>query len=168
MIDPDQPDPDKPGAMLGLEAQYLGTARLVREGEPATLEITTAHQEIGRNDYLMPSERADAISYVPHAPTTKIAGRIIRLYGGLGEGGRFSIVSLTRGKKDGLELGHVLAIHRKGAPVSNLIDVKKETYTLPDERYGLLFVFRVFDRVSYGLVMSASRPVLEGDVVVTP
>lgn len=161
-------DPDKPTEILGTEAMYLGTASLKTEGEPATLEITSSRQELGRNDYMMPTERADIVSYVPHAPLKQISGRLIALYGGIGEGSRLSIVSLSRGKQDGLEIGHVLALYHKGTEVSNLAGDKKEAYTLPDERYGLLFVFRVFDRVSYGLVMNASRPVLEGDVVRTP
>ena len=168
MTDPDQTDPDKPAVVLGTEAMYLGTARLKNEGEPATLEITSSQQELGRNDYLMPMERADIISYMPHAPAKQVSGRLIALYGGVGEGGRLSIVSLSRGKQDGLEIGHVLALYHKGNEVANVVGEKKEAYTLPDERYGLLFVFRVFDRVSYGLVMNASRPVLEGDIVRTP
>ena len=39
---------------------------------------------------------------------------------------------------------------------------------LPDERYGLLLVFRVFDRASYALVMNASRPVNVLDIVTNP
>ena len=169
MHDPDRVDPEKLGEVLGVEAIYLGTARQVQRGEPATLEIVSARQEIGRNDYLLPMPKSDIISYVPHAPTQKIRGRVIALYGGVGEGGRFSIVSFSRGKKDGLEVGHVLTIDRAGVPVVNRDrEGKKEVFQLPDERYGSLFVFRVFDRVSYGLVMEASRPVVAGDVVRTP
>ena len=116
----------------------------------------------------MPTPPAEIINYVPHAPTKQIAARIITIYGGIGEGGKFSIVSLSRGKNDGLEIGHVLAIYRTGAEVANLVDTKKETFKLPDERYGLMFVFRVFDRVAYGLIMDAPRPVVEGDTVRTP
>jgi len=39
---------------------------------------------------------------------------------------------------------------------------------LPDERAGLAFVFRVFDRISYALVMQITRPVSPLDVVQTP
>jgi hypothetical protein len=161
-------DPDQPDTVLGLEAQLLGSARLTAEGEPATLQIVTASQEIGRNDYLIPAPHPDIITYAPHAPAGKIAGRVVKLFDGLGEGGRLSIVSLSRGKRDGLEVGHVLALHRKGATVTNTFEDRKETYSLPDERYGLLFIFRVFDRVSYALVMNANGPVLEGDMVATP
>jgi hypothetical protein len=139
------------------------------DGEPATMEVITAKQEIGRGDSLMPAEKPEIMSYVPHAPTALVKGRIIGIYGGVGEAGRFSIVTLSRGKSDGLEQGHVLAIYRTGATVTNRFeDTKPESTKLPDERFGLLFVFRVFDRVSYALIMESSRPVQPGDTVQTP
>jgi hypothetical protein len=39
---------------------------------------------------------------------------------------------------------------------------------LPDERFGLVMVFRTFDRAAFGLVMQASRPVAVNDVVTNP
>lgn len=168
MADPDRPDPEQPGEVLGVEAIYLGSAKLVKEGEPATLEVTSVRQEIGRNDYLLPTPAPEIMSYVPHAPAQKINGRVIALYGGVGEGGRFSIVSFSRGKRDGLEVGHVLDLYRAGKAVQNRYNDQKETYVLPDERYGNVFVFRVFERVSYALVMTASRSVVAGDYLRTP
>ena len=153
---------------LGYEAIFLGSARLTHEGEPASFEIITSRQEIGRGDRLLPAAPPTIINYAPHAPGKAISGRIISVYGGVGEGGRYSIVALSRGHNEGLEIGHVLAIYRSGQEVKNRYEGKQETYTLPDERYGLLFVFRVFDRVSYALVMDVSRPVAPGDLVRTP
>jgi hypothetical protein len=98
-----------------------------------------------------------------------IKGRVIGIYGGVGDGGRHSNISLSRGKQDGLEVGHVLAAYRAGAVVTNRFkDDEPETIRLPDERYGLVFVFRVFDRVSYALVMDVNRPLSPGDVLRTP
>jgi hypothetical protein len=167
LVDPDTADSDKK-IVLGYEATYLGTARQVRSGDPATFEITTSKQEIDRNDNLLPSPPPQIISYVPHAPARPVSGRIIKIYGGVGEGGKFSIVSLSRGIQDGLDLGSVLAVYRTGDEVANLRDETTETYKLPTERYGLLFVFRVFDHVSYALIMNAPRPVMEGDTVRNP
>jgi hypothetical protein len=39
---------------------------------------------------------------------------------------------------------------------------------LPDERNGLVFVFRVFEKMSYGLVMKATRPIYVGDILTNP
>lgn len=160
-------DPDN-NETLGHEAFYLGSARVVREGDPATVEIVTSRQEIGRGDRLLPAARPNIINYVPHAPDQAIQGRVVSVYGSVGEGGLHSIVTLSRGKRDGLEVGHVLSLSRAGAEVTNRHEGKKETYRLPDERYGLLFVFRIFDRLSYALVMNVSRSVAVGDTVANP
>ena len=160
-------DPES-GEVLGHEAFYLGNARVVAAGAPATLEVVTAREEIGRNDRLIPIARPDVIQYAPHSPAKTVKGRVMTVYGGVGSAGRNSIVTVSRGAKDGLEIGHVLALYRAGAATTNRYEDKKENYTLPDERYGLLFVFRVFDRVAYGLVLNVSRPVELGDVATNP
>jgi len=101
-------------------------------------------------------------------------GRVIGIYGGLGkvgEGGPQSIVTLNRGRADGVEVGHVFALYRPGpviADASRVTGGAPTTFKLPDERYGLAFVFRIFDRVSYALVMRVSRPVNALDVIQTP
>lgn len=161
-------DPADPEQVLGFEAAYLGSAKQTAEGEPARFEITSARQEIGANDYLVPAPSAEIVSYVPHAPTQAVNGHIVNIYGGVGEAGKFSIVALSRGKRDGMEIGHVLAIYRAGETVSNFVGDRREEYKLPEERYGLVFVFRVFERVSYALVMAAPRPVRIGDAVRKP
>jgi hypothetical protein len=161
-------DPDN-GETLGLEAIFLGTARPAGDGEPTPLMITSVRQEIGRGDYLVAASRPEVLSYVPRVPAQEISGRVLALYGGVGEGARNSIISISRGARDGLEMGHVLALYRTGAIVSNRFeDDKLRSHKLPDERYGLIFIFRVFDRVAYGLVTDASRPVMAGDRVRQP
>lgn len=164
-------DPDN-GEVLGYEAIYLGSARLTRESQnddATTLEVVSARREIGRGDSLMPAAKPEIMNYVPHAPRRQIKGRIVNIHGGVGEAGKYSIVTISRGKNEGVERGHVLAISRTGETVSNRFeDTKSESIRLPDERYGLMFIFRVFDRVSYALVMESSRSVFPGDVVHTP
>jgi len=156
--------------VLGIEAVFLGSARPSGErADVLPLEITSVKQEIGRGDYLVPAERPEVMSYVPRAPTQDINGRVMLIYGGVGEAAVNSVISLSRGKANGLEVGHVLAIYRAGPTVSNRFENdKRQTHTLPDERIGLAFVFRVFDRVSYALITQAHRPVMEGDRVRKP
>ncbi|MCX8085486.1 MAG: LysM peptidoglycan-binding domain-containing protein [Rhodocyclaceae bacterium] len=156
--------------VLGLEAIYLGNARALKtQGEVTTLEITSVKQEIGRGDYLTPADRPLITNYMPHAPAQEIRGRILTIYGGVGEGGAHSIVTINRGRADGVEMGHVFALYRAGATVVNRFeDDKPQTHVLPDERYGLIFVFRVFERVSYALVMESNRSVLPGDRIGKP
>ena len=165
-------DPDT-NQTLGYEAIYLGTAQVTRSGDPATVVLTTAVQEVGAGDKLVAASRPQAINYVPHAPGTKIRGRVMSIYGSgrVGEGGPQSIITLNRGRADGLEVGHVLALYSRGGMVNDMSkpqggqDAKIQ---LPDERAGLAFVFRVFDRISYALVMRIERPISPLDVVQTP
>ena len=160
-------DPDN-GEVLGTEAVFLGTASLQRAGEPATLSIASSLQEIGRGDRLLPAPRPDIVSYAPRAPSQPVSARVVSVYGAVAEGGRYSILALSRGKKDGVEPGHVLALYRAGAEVASRDSGKKDQLKLPDERYGLVFVFRVFERVAYALVMEVKRPVVAGDRVGNP
>jgi hypothetical protein len=162
-------DPDS-NQTLAYEAIYLGTAQLQRGGEPATVVLTSAVQEVGAGDKLVAAGRPQPISYAPHAPATNIRGRVIAIHGGLGkvgEAGPRQIISINRGARDGIEVGHVLALYSLGGTVR---DVSKPDgiIKLPDERAGLAFVFRVFNRVSYALVMTITRPISPLDVVQTP
>jgi hypothetical protein len=166
-------DPDT-DVTLGYEAVYLGTARVTRSGDPATVQLTTVTQEVGTGDKLLPVGVPEVPKYAPHAPAVFMQGRVIGIYGGLGklgEAGPQSIITLNRGRADGVEVGHVFALYRPGpliADASARTGGKPMTFKLPDERYGLAFVFRIYDRVSYALVMRISRPVNPLDVVQTP
>ena len=79
-------DPDTNNT-LGYEAIYLGTARLTRAGDPATVRLTTVTQEVGRGDKLLPAGVPEVPKYAPHAPAVFMQGRIIGIYGGLGKVG---------------------------------------------------------------------------------
>ncbi len=200
-------DPDSKET-LGFETIYLGEARVRDHGvDVATIEILRSTQEIYEGDRLLPaSSMLPTFAYVPHPPQKNIRGRIISAYGSLRETGPASIVALSKGSNDGLEVGHVLAIYRsqnsyryeqrtqplfgrsgpsgsneprpyygerlrpRDGPVYAPAESSKESdiAKLPDERYGLVMVFRTFDRASFGLVMQASRPVALLDVVVNP
>jgi hypothetical protein len=160
---------------LAYEAIFLGDGKVIKTGDPATIRIFGAQREIGKGDRLIAADPPTLVNYAPHAPAASVQGRVITTRDGLGETGPQNVVTLNQGKSDGLEPGHVLALLRLGRTSRETTPSKKwfgidkvEATKLPDERYGLVFVFRVFDRVSYALVMSASRPVQIGDVVTTP
>ena len=192
--------------VLGYEATYLGEARVSRHGEVAEISIVRSTQEIYRDDRLVPlGKQAPVFAYIPHPPNLPVKGRIISAYGSLQETGPMSIVALSKGARDGLLVGSVLAIERsqtdarysqrteplfgrsgitgrdtprtyyaetipprdvllsRGEAVS-----RKDIAKLPDDRYGLLMVFRTFERTSFALVMEASRPVAINDFVTNP
>jgi hypothetical protein len=163
-------DPDS-NRRLAYEAIYLGTAQLTRPGNPATVVLTTAVQEINAGDKLVAAGPAQAMSYAPHAPGAELKGRVMKIYGSVGrvgEAGPLQIISINRGRRDGIEVGHVLALYSFGGTVRDVTRRGDVRITLPDERAGLSFVFRVFDRVSYALVMHLTRPIGPLDVVRTP
>lgn len=161
-------DPDG-GATLGYEALYLGTARVVRTGDPAVVQLTSVTQEVQLGDKLVPAGKAEVPSYAPRAPLSSVKGRVMSIYGGgtkLGEGATGTVISVNQGKSQGLEVGHVIALYRPGGLVAERGSSKP--LSLPSDRYGLAFVFRVFDRVSYALVMNVTRPVNTLDLVQNP
>lgn len=246
LTDPDNEQP------LGYEAEYVGEARTLdhHADNLMSLEITRSVHEIRRDDRLLPSISNSEIAYVPHAPEQAISGRIVSAYGAITDTGKYGTVLINKGSKDGLEVGHVLAVYNKGRtvagkpvekrrnawryidkeclkpgktitfdqfydpketlePCSNqqvaAVPGKEITYsdigclkpgakisfdqffnpkdvyklhcrsgsggddiTLPDARAGLIFIYRVFDHVSYALIMNANRPVYLLDVVKNP
>ena len=168
------------GEILGFEASFVGTAEYIREGStrtgvdgqaeiiPATLRVTSARQEAGVGDRLSPVPPREFKSYVPHAPQGPISGQIVSIYGEGLSAGQNQIVSLNRGAADGLEPGHVLALWSEGRVVVDRTDPNRDRITLPDERQGKLFVFRVFNRMAYALILSASDPIRRGDRFTQP
>ena len=170
MLDPAYPDqnPAKPEYVLGYEAVYLGTAKQTIPGNPATFEIQTSKQEIGRGDRLVPSARPVLAAFIPHKPDFSVDGRIVSIYGGVGSAGRGSIVSLSRGAKDGLEVGHVLAVERNRTIFGRDESDNKVNIQIPLERIGLVFVFRIFDHISYALIVQSEGTVEANDIIRTP
>lgn len=160
-------DPET-GAVIAHEAFFLGTARLVKPGEPASIQIVQAKQEIGRGDRLLPAPAPEIISYVPHRPEQEVSAKVVSIYGGVNEGGPNSVVALNRGKNNGLEIGHVLALFRNRASINVDFDGRRTSTPIPEERYALAFVFRVFDGIAYALVVESSKSVIVGDSARNP
>lgn len=155
-------DPEN-GQPLGQEIEYLGRAKVMAHTDPAALEITGAASDIRRGDLLLPMPAEETPRYVPHAPSQEVEGRIISLRGGISAAGALDVVAINRGSESGLETGSVLAVYGKETP-SRL----SPAAVVSSERSALLFVFRVFEKVSYGLIMQASRPVHLLDTVKNP
>jgi len=166
--------------VLGYEAPYVGTADLIRLGEdrktadgkteivPATMLIKQVKQEVGVGDRLAPAPQRNLDRYIPHAPDHEIKGQIAALYGDALNAGQNQIVALNRGRRDGVERGHVFALWSDGAAVVDKTQDRAQDIKLPDERHGVLFVFEVYERVSYALIISVKEPVKAGDRFTQP
>ncbi|MEO7129083.1 MAG: LysM peptidoglycan-binding domain-containing protein [Rhodoferax sp.] len=175
-------DPDS-GAVLGYEAQYLGKARLVRgessapddgsngktEIVPATIDIVSTKEEIRVGDRLLPEPPRQFLSYTPHAPQGEVKGRIVSVYGSaVVNAAQNQVVVINRGTNDGIESGDVLAILKDGQRLADPTDPAHAQMKLPNERNGLLMVFRPFEKLSYALILEITDGVKVGDRVVNP
>jgi LysM repeat protein len=162
--------------VLAYEARLLGSAEYARSGEsrsgadgttevvPATFRITGVRNEITAGDRLLPGPVMDPdINFVPRAPSQPISGRVVSVYGDSLIAGQNQIVAINRGRNAGVERGHVLAVLRDGRFVTDRADGKPTQVKLPDERHGLMLVFRVHERVSYALLLNVENPVRAGD-----
>ncbi len=173
------------GEILGYEAQYVGKAVLVRsessrtvtgkdgkdstEVVPATIDIVAAKEEMRVGDRMLPEPARELLSYAPRAPNGAIDGRIVSVYGSaVVNAAQNQVVVINKGSRDGMERGHVLAIQKDGERLVDKTDAAKAVMKLPDERNGLLMVFRTFDRLSYALVLDITDGVKVGDHLVNP
>ncbi len=173
------------GEILGYEAQYVGKAKLMRsestqestdkggkprtEIVPATIDIVAAKEEMRVGDKLLPEPGRQLLSYVPHAPQNQVQAQIVSVYGSaVVNAAQNQVVTINRGTRNGLEVGHVLAILKDGERMVDKTDAARPMLKLPDERNGLLMVFRTFDKVSYGLILDTSDGVKIGDRLINP
>ena len=174
-------DPDD-GKVIGYEGIYTATALVKRSGEPAKAVLIDPARETLAGDRLMSSDSDVPLNFTPSVPTSQVHGRIIDVVGGTDLVGQFYVVAINRGKRHGIEPGTVLAIDQAGEVVrdlyaggrsiSNTPNGFNTTFVpkvkLPDERAGTLLVFKVYDRMSYGLIVGASDIIHIGAPVHNP
>jgi hypothetical protein len=162
-------DPDT-NEVLGYQALYLGHGPVEQFGDPTTLYLTETTREIRVGDRLRPADRTTAVTHFqPHAPADDIEGRIISVLDGVTQIGQFNVVAINLGTREGMEPGHILRIYQDGAVVKDTVSGKlNDTVKLPDEEAGLIMVFRSFEKVSFGLVMKATKAIHINDFVRTP
>jgi LysM domain len=174
------------GQILAYEAQYLGSAELIRgestrdatnkdgktskEIVPATFDISVSKEEMRAGDRLIAEPKREFPTYVPRAPSKAIDGvRVMSMYGNVvARAGQNTVVSLNKGAADGLEVGHVLAIIKDGRTITDDTVSPRQEVKLPDERNGLAMVFRTFDKVSYALILQVNDGVKVGDRLTNP
>jgi LysM domain len=158
------------GEVLGYEAKYIADTSLEQEGDPATVVIDKSVNEIMLGDRLMPKpEEQFTLNYFPRPPEESIRGNILYVLDGVSQIGKYNVVVIDKGIKDGLLPGHELEILKRGRIARDSYSVvRNDQVKLPDEIAGTMMVFRPFERVSYALVMKASQAIHVLDKVQTP
>ncbi len=160
-------DPDS-GEFLGLEARSIAKGEVSAEnGDVLTLSLTSSNEEVRIGDRLLVSEdRRLTTNFVPSSPEDEIEGVMISVEGGVNQIGQYDVVAINRGEREGLKPGNVMAVLKSGNRVRD--PVTNETIELPSERAGLLMVFQTYEKMSYGLILRASRVLSVGDKVTNP
>lgn len=173
-------DPDN-NALLGYSGMYVGSGPVATEGDPAKLIMTDSTREVLQGDKVFPESVDVNVDFVPHAPSSDIDASVmaVRSHTVMGQ---YQVVALNRGADAGLEPGHILAVYKRGEVVR---DTFKEgglaarrsrsrsanfgnNVQLPDERAGILMVFKAFDKLSYALVMETTHEIRQGDRAKNP
>jgi len=158
-------DPDD-NKLIGYQGKFVALGTLRRGGDPATVALTDSQQEAISGDRLISEEVDIPLNFYPKSPNTNIDGRIISVIGGVTQIGQYQVVVLNRGTRDGLAVGDVLTVWQAGETIRDRFGGGK--VTLPDEPAGTLMVFKVYDRIGYGLVMEATQAIHIHDAVRNP
>ena len=156
--------------LLGYEAIYVGETKLLLGGDPATVQVTKSVREILRNDRVLPIDNTNfERDFFPKPPGTQVRGEVLSLLDAISMLGQYQTLAINLGSRDGIETGNLLVVKRVGAVIP---DSEEEDPTfklkLPNERVGLVMIIRSFEKMSYALVMEASRPIVVTDYVESP
>ncbi len=208
-------DPDS-NELLGYQVEFVANAVLERPGDPAKLQITRMEREVAIGDRVIPAGPESVLAdFLPRPAPSGVRGRILAVTNGVSQIGRYDVVILNRGARDGLMPGHVFAVFsggererdqvrsgiasanwlmegpfssefwlgydydpkgwradepsaNEGFPLHPAYRRQKAEYLAPFERAGQLMVFRVFDRVSFGVILEATRALQVGNWIAPP
>ncbi len=158
-------DPDD-NDLIGYQGIYVGAGTVRRSGDPATVKLTDTSQEAVIGDRLLPEEVDIPLNFFPKEPRSTIDGRIISVLGGVTQIGQYQVVVLNRGTNHGLDVGDVLTVYQTGETIRDRFEGGK--VKLPDEEAGTVMVFKVYDRIGYGLIMEATQAIHILDTVRNP
>ena len=143
---------------LGYAALYVGRSAVLKKGDPSILLITNSNREVLPGDILLPINN-DAIepNFKPRPAAADFSGAIIDVVDGVSRIGQYNVVVIDRGMRDGLEEGHTLKVLKNTGPT---FDTRaSEWVDLPAEMVGTLLVFKSFEKVSFGLIMSSTTAI---------
>lgn len=173
------------GRIVGYQLWEVATAEVLTaptDGTPAQIEVLGGRMEVQPGDYVLPIDpHLYDLTFIPRSPGRGVpeGASVIGINGGENAIGHFQIVTLDVGRNDGFEAGHVVSLFNSSREVRDgFVDglrgrpaptnVSGGRVQLPSLYIGQAMVFRVFDRVSYALVMTGKRAVRVGDLIDQP
>lgn len=159
------------GELLGYEAIHTSDAEVIRSGNPTTVVLLDTVREVLRGDRLLPAKpRPDDYYFIPHSAPAGSRGEIISVFDSLNQIAGYNIAIINLGTRNQVEPGHVFAVNQRGRVITDRYHQKdqSEDVKLPEERSGLIMIFRSFEKLSYGLIMESSRPIRVADTVAAP
>ncbi len=153
---------------LGVQALDIGTGEVrAIENDISTLYVTRTTEEIRAGDRLLrEEERAIDSTFIPSPPSTEVNGVILAVEGGVNQVGKFDVVVINKGDREGMTPGNVLAVYKRGSRIKDR--VTGGFVTLPNEKAGLVMIFRTFEKVSFGLILEAEKGIKVNDIVMNP
>ena len=170
-------DPDD-GSTVGYQGIYVGQGSMTRGGDPATVSLNNTNREVLAGDRLIPEDVDLPLNFFPKAADSSIEARIISVVDGVALIGQYQVIVMNRGARDGLAPGDVLTAFQTGELVNDRFAsnsfVSKGNLSggpkirLPDEEAGTVMVFKVYDRIGYGLVMEATSDIHVLDALRSP
>ena len=186
-------DPDD-GDLLGYTAHFAGVGEVIqttgavvpgeesvfkmkREEDLTHLRVVETGREILQGDKLFPAEVDIGEDFKLSIPENEgVLGQVIKVVDGVYVAGQYQVVAINRGKKHGLEPGNALGVFHRGEEVRDRYGrqdwagytANYDKVRLPDERNATVLVFRVYDRMSYALVVASENYIRLGDFVAHP
>jgi hypothetical protein len=186
-------DPDD-GDLLGYTGHFAGVGEVIqntgavvpgdksifsmeREEDLAHLRVVETGREILQGNKLFPANVDIGEDFVISAPSNQdVLGQIIAIVDGVYVAGKYQVVALNRGSRDGLKPGNALGVFYRGELVRdryNRLDwmsftANYDKVRLPDERSATVLVFQVYERMSYALVVESSQVIRRGDFIAHP
>lgn len=163
------------GEVLGTEFMVIGSARVAERGKDLVkMDILQSSGSIEVGDKLTFRTELSLPSIIKGKnPAVAMQGYIIDVEDGLWETGKYNNVIISLGAREGVEQGDVFNILRMGnkKDLLNARDYKQSRKDknhkeeLSASKYGELIVYKVFDKISLGIIMQAKFPITIFDVV---
>ncbi len=162
--------------IIGYELWETARARVVKTGDPATLEILSGRKETMAGDRVLPIDDHvyDATFHPRAMDSIPDDGQVIAIANNRYGAGHYQIVAINKGTADGVQSGHMFSAFRPGERIRDernyplmsraaFREPEKRYVDLPDEFAGRIMVFRPFERVSYAIVLEGSANTIQVD-----